>query len=127
MGAVLTLALASLEGALDEDALGAGDDAAAVAFSLVADSGALLDVVLGVVGVVDGGGLNCGRIDTSGTESFGAAMFNGGAEGARFGLGAALDASGTGASCASCGRRVGASTCCAVRGKLGVTSGVADD
>ena len=124
-GAVLTLALPSFAGALDGVALGAGVDAAVVAFSLVGDSET---VVSGVEGVDDGVGLNCGCSDTSGTTSLGALILNGGAAGAIFDLGTAVGVTGTGASCASsCGRRTGASTCCAGRGTLGTTSGVAED
>ncbi len=124
-GAVLTLALPSFAGAFDGDVLGEGVDAAAVAFSGVGDSETL---VCGVDSVGDGVGLSCGRSDTSGTLSLGAAMVNDGAEGAIAGVRAAVGVTGTGASWASsCGRGVGASTCCAVRGRLGTTSGVAED
>ena len=113
-------------GVLDGDVLGAlgvGVDAAAVAFSLLGDSGAL---VCGVEGVGDGAGLNCGCNDTAGTVSLGALTINAGAEGAIFGIGAAVCVTGTGASCASCGRSTGASTCCAGFGTLGTTNGVAE-
>ncbi len=119
---MLTLGLASV-GVLDGDALGVGVDAAAVAFSLLGDSGAL---VCGVEGVGDGAGLNCGCNDTAGTVNLGALTVNAGAEGAIFGIGAAVGVSGTGASCASSGRITGASTCCAGFGTLGTTNGVAD-
>ena len=123
-GAVLTLVLPSFAGVLDGEVLGEGVDAASVAFSGVGDSETL---VCGVEGVDEGVGLNCGRNDTSGTLSLGAERVNDGAEGAMFGVRVAGGVTGIGASCASCGRGVGASTCGAVSGTLGTTSGVAED
>ncbi|GAB2593218.1 hypothetical protein GCM10027066_35170 [Dyella jejuensis] len=123
LDALLTLALPSFDDALDGDALVAGGDDADVS-SLPGDSDGLLGAGA-AEGVADGAGLDCGRSDKSGTASLGAEMVRAGADGVIAGAMAGVTA--MAANCGGWARKVGPSTCCAVRGTLGTANGVTED